>query len=159
MPSDTPAPALAGRAACVMTGRCYCGATALAVRSAPQTVVYCHCSDCRRVTGAPVAAFAAFAADDLEIHPDPGPFSAHSGVDRWFCRDCGSPMAARFDYLPGQIYVPVGVLDQAAMLKPELHAHAESGLPWLHIDDTLTRVTGSSRTDLLSAGTRNRDVE
>lgn len=47
-------------AAVVLTGRCYCGATTVQATLAPLTVAYCHCIDCRRVTGAQVAAFAAF---------------------------------------------------------------------------------------------------
>ena len=43
------------------TGRCYCGGITLSAQESPQTIAYCHCTDCRRITGAPVAAFAAFA--------------------------------------------------------------------------------------------------
>lgn len=136
-------------AAAIITGRCYCGATSLTSTNPPQVVSYCHCQDCRRHTGAPVAVFAAFAADWLCITPQLGDaVSVNPGVDRWFCRSCGSPLAARFDYLPGQIYVPIGLLDQAADLTPQLHSHAESCLPWLHIADDLPRAKSSSRVDL-----------
>ncbi len=120
--------------------------------SPPKIVVYCHCSDCRRWTGGPVAAFAAFADADLVTSPALGPaFTAFAGVDRWTCDACGSPLAARFDYLPGQTYVPIGVIDQAADLAPQLHCHAASGLPWLCIDDTLPRSAESGRDSLNSA--------
>jgi len=134
-----------------LTGRCYCGAISLTVQNPAQTVTYCHCNDCRRITGAPVAVFAAFDAGDLTISPDPGPVSAYRGVERWFCRKCGSPLAARFDYLPKQIYVPIGVLDQANGLIPQLHCHTESCLPWLQIDDDLERHTASGRVSLQAA--------
>ena len=132
------------------TGRCYCGAVTLVMPS-PQTVAYCHCLDCRRWTGAPVAAFAAVAASDLVATPALGPaFTANPGVQRWTCSDCGSPLAAIFDYLPGQVYVPIGILDQAADLAPRLHCHSESQLQWLHIRDDLDRATNSAR-DILMA--------
>lgn len=146
MPSEPPE-----TASFMATGRCYCGATSLTAKSPAQTVTYCHCTDCRRITGAPVAAFAAFDAGDVTITPDPGPVSANPGVERWFCRTCGSPMAARFDYLPGQVYVPIGVLDQAADLAPQQHSHAEACLPWLHIDDDLDRNMASGRKVLQAA--------
>ncbi|MBW4709647.1 GFA family protein [Roseobacter sp. YSTF-M11] len=134
-----------------VTGRCYCGAKSLRSSAAPHVVAYCHCTDCKRVTGAPVAAFAAFCEADLIITPDPGPpVSHHPGVVRWFCTACGSPLAAQYDYLPGQVYVPIGLLDQAADLEPSLHSHAENRVPWLHIDDDLPRQTGSGRDILLS---------
>lgn len=64
---------------------------------------------------------------------------------RWTCATCGSPLAARFDYLPGQIYVPIGILDQAAELAPQLHCHAAQTLPWLCLNDDLPRSAGSAR--------------
>ena len=50
----------------MITGRCYCGKTTIRASRPPQMVAYCHCQDCRRATGAPVAAFAAFEVEDLE---------------------------------------------------------------------------------------------
>ncbi|MEM6423293.1 MAG: GFA family protein, partial [Pseudomonadota bacterium] len=60
----------------LFTGRCYCGAITLEATAAPLTAAYCHCADCRRWTGAPVAAFAAFAADTVRLTPEPGFISA-----------------------------------------------------------------------------------
>lgn len=145
--SHTPEPAI--------TGRCYCGAVRLRARQMPQTVAYCHCSDCRRWTGAPIAAFAAFGKDDLDFTPALGAaFSATPGVKRWSCPDCGSPLAAWFDYLPGQIYVPLGLIDQADTLPPRLHSHADARLPWLHIADDLPRHDGTAGDSLTAAGVK-----
>ncbi|MEM7491731.1 MAG: GFA family protein, partial [Pseudomonadota bacterium] len=107
-------------------------------RGAPRVVAYCHCIDCRRVAGAPVTAFAAWAPGDLTLTPAGlTPFSVNPGVDRWSCPTCHSPLAARWDYLPGQIYVPVGLFDRAEDLVPTMHAHGDAALPWLHIQDDL----------------------
>ena len=101
-----------------ITGRCYCGGITLSSQEAPQSVAYCHCIDCRRITGAPVAAFAAFGEKAVQASPAwPVSKSFAPGVSRWFCPDCGSPLAAAFDYLPGQLYVPLGLIDQAAELR------------------------------------------
>lgn len=138
-----------------ITGRCYCGAVSLRSGGAPLTVAYCHCSDCRRWTGAPVGAFAAFRETDLALVPTQGPGRTHNpGVARWNCPDCGSPLAARFDYLPGQVYVPLGLLDQADNLPPSLHCHADSCYSWLKIDDGQARAQGSGRDSLNEAGER-----
>jgi len=144
LPSDAPA---AG-----VTGRCYCGASSIAASCAPQLVTYCHCSDCKRWTGAPLPAFAAFGEGEVEFSPEPGRgVSFAPGVRRWFCHACGSPLAARFDYLPGQVYVPLGLLDQADALPPRFHAHYGACAPWLHIRDDAARDAGSAR-DRLNAG-------
>ncbi len=124
--------------------------------AAPSDVTYCHCADCRRVTGAPVAVFAAFGDDEIRFEPPLGaPISVTSGVTRWFCRDCGSPLAGRYAYLPGQTYVAIGLLDQAADLPPQMHAHAEARLPWLALQDDLPKVEGSARDGLNTAAKRD----
>ncbi|MEM9062042.1 MAG: GFA family protein [Pseudomonadota bacterium] len=142
------------RSAPAITGRCYCGARTFASFEAPLTVAYCHCTDCRRVTGAPVAAFAAFREDAVRFSPDEGStIRANPGVTRSFCTACGSPLAGRYDYLPGQVYVAVGLIDQAESLAPEIHAHAENRLSWLTIEDDLERCEMSARSSLnASAG-------
>ncbi|WP_241462551.1 GFA family protein [Tateyamaria sp. ANG-S1] len=116
----------------------------------PLTVAYCHCSDCRRWTGAPVAAFAAFERKDVAGQL-PDPFRGAPGVERWTCPTCHAPLAAAFDYLPEQIYVPVGIIDQADRLVPKMHSHASSALPWLHIHDDLPRADASARDALNTA--------
>ncbi|MEO0632559.1 MAG: GFA family protein [Pseudomonadota bacterium] len=135
-----------------LSGRCYCGAALLSFVAPPQTVAYCHCNDCRRWTGGPVAAFAAFDRSALRATPPLGePLRPATGVERWSCPTCGSPLAARFDYLPTQVYVPLGILDQIDTLPPALHCHAGSAPPWLHIVDDLPRHAGSARSSLNGA--------
>ncbi|MEM8582147.1 MAG: GFA family protein [Pseudomonadota bacterium] len=136
-----------------LTGRCYCGAFSLSATE-PLTVAYCHCADCRRVSGAPVSAFAAFAPQDLRITPAPDTsVSVAPGVRRWFCSACGTHLQATYDYIPGQIYVPIGLFDQAADLAPESHSHRSAQLPWLCLNDTLPQASGSARDRLNDAGT------
>ena len=98
-----------------------------------------------------MAAFAAFEKADV-VAQLPDPFLGAPGVERWTCPVCHAPLAAAFDYLPDQIYVPVGSIDQAETLVPEMHSHADSALPWLHIDDDLPRAEASARDALNKAG-------
>ncbi len=73
---------------------------------------------------------------------------ANPGVKRTFCSSCGSPLTGRYDYLPDQVYVPVGLLDQANEFPPSVHAHEGGRLKWLHIDDDLERLGTSARETL-----------
>ncbi len=124
----------------MITGKCYCGAITFYGEEEPQTVAYCHCVDCRRATGGPVAAFAAFGEGKIVFEPEEGKrVSINEGVVRTFCENCGSSLTGRYDYLPNQIYVSIGIIDQADELMPEVHAHAAERLRWLHIDDDLER--------------------
>lgn len=138
----------------VFTGRCYCGAITLRAMAPPQTVSYCHCSDCRRATGAPVAAFVAMEEGTVEFLPNAGrEVSVSAGVIRTFCGECGSSLMGRYNYLPGQIFLSLGVIDQADALVPELHSHAAERLSWLHISDDLERVATSARRVIVEKST------
>lgn len=68
-----------------------------------------------------------------------------NGVERRTCYTCGSAMTAQFDALPLQTYVPLGVLDQADTLVPQLHCHADKALPWALHEDGLDRIHGTAR--------------
>ncbi|MEO0938148.1 MAG: GFA family protein [Pseudomonadota bacterium] len=105
------------------------------------TAAYCHCSDCRRITGAPVAAFGAY--ETVEIAPSVESKSFVAGVERWACPECGSALAATYDYLPDQTYVPLGILEDPPA--PQMHSHTDSAVAWLHIDDDLPRHSASGR--------------
>lgn len=136
----------------VISGRCYCGAKTISAEKVPDAVAYCHCADCRRVTGAPVAAFAAFDEAAVTFMPNEGrKVTANPGVTRTFCETCGSPLTGRYDYLPGKVYIALSLLDQADDYAPELHAHVSKRLGWLHIDDDLERFEKSARARLSKA--------
>lgn len=72
------------------------------------------------------------------------------GVRRWFCRACGTPLAATYDYLPDQLYIPVGLFDQVNELPPQSHSHTGSRVAWVELDASLPQDTGSAR-DILKA--------
>ncbi|MEM8980835.1 MAG: GFA family protein [Pseudomonadota bacterium] len=133
----------------VNEGRCYCGARTISVAGSPEAVTYCHCSDCRRVSGAPVSAFAAFAEDNIKVLPDDGKsVSPIAGVTRHFCPECGSPLLARYAYLPGQVYVAVGLFDDPTPFAPKHHSHFGEKLPWLCLTDALPKSHASGRDSL-----------
>jgi len=114
------------------------------------TVAFCHCNDCQRWTGSPAPAFAAFDPADLTVEPALGsPVITNAGVERWNCAQCSSPLAATFDYIPNQLYVPLGLIDQADELPAEIHCFSEKQLPWLHIEDDAIRGTGTARENLM----------
>ncbi|MEP2784402.1 MAG: GFA family protein [Pseudoruegeria sp.] len=140
-----------------ITGRCYCGALSVSARALPDVVTYCHCNTCRRLSGAPVSVFAAFAEDAVAVSPVSGLSKRMFGtVERAFCTECGTQIYATYDYLPDQVYLPTGLLDQAHALPPTLHGHVASALPWLHIDDNLPQNDKSSRDHFKATKTETR---
>ena len=49
------------------TGRCHCGAIRYELAGEPQWSSLCHCSDCRRHSGAPLVGWSAFPESALKL--------------------------------------------------------------------------------------------
>jgi len=135
-------------------GRCYCGAHSISGHKLALTVAYCHCIDCRRWTGAAVPAFAAFEQGSTVVSPKVDVVTHPSGVARQNCPQCGSPLTAKFPYLPDQVYIPLGVLDDIDAYAPTMHCFSDHRPTWLHLDDGLPEANNSGRDALNKA----RDV-
>ena len=121
-------------------GGCLCGEVRYALRAEPITVVLCHCSICRRSAGAPAVAWALIASDDLRFtRGEPERFESSSGVERAFCRRCGTPLTFRADYMAGLVGVTVGSLDAPERMTPVMHIWDSRRLPWLESADAWPR--------------------
>ncbi len=83
------------------------------------TVVYYHCRDCRRASGALVSLFVGYRMEQVETGPGvPKVYRSSPGVGRSFCGDCGTPLSYEDERLPGEVYVPVGVFDDPETFYP-----------------------------------------
>ena len=125
-----------------LTGRCRCGAVRFSTGPAIR-VSYCHCSDCRKATAAPVSVFVEIDPETLAIEGDPAAFRTPN-VTRSFCGACGTPLAYADERLEGRLWLMLGALDAPERLVPEIHAFFDETLPWLHMADDLPRETGFS---------------
>ncbi|WP_284735970.1 GFA family protein [Dongia deserti] len=73
-------------------GQCFCGAVEIAAEGAPLEMGFCHCSDCRSYTGAPLVAFALFKAEQVRVTRGEellGGFNKTGMSHRRFCTQCG----------------------------------------------------------------------
>lgn len=126
-------------------GGCMCGAVRVRATGDPFFVGYCHCSDCRKASGAPVMVFAGYEAGRVEVEGHPAVYGSSPGVRRSFCGGCGTSLFYEDEGLPGEIYVAVGVFDEPERFRPEHHGWMSQALHWLHIHDELPRHGKSSR--------------
>lgn len=92
--------------------------------------------------------FAAFADTDVTLAPAVAERSFKPGVSRRVCPECGSALTARFDYLPDQTYVPIGVFEDANSLVPQVQCHTGSRVAWMPTLDHIPGERGSSRDTL-----------
>jgi hypothetical protein len=125
-----------------LTGGCLCGAIRYEIDRVFD-VMYCHCSRCRKATGAAALACAYVEGDAFHLaQGTPAVYVSSTEGNRCFCRHCGSPLY--FEGQGGRYYsVHVGTLDDPERLPPQIHQCVETKLSWLALSDDLPRVTGN----------------
>ena len=123
-----------------VTGGCFCGAIRYRVSAAPRDVCHCHCSICRRTTGAPYVTWATFPTSAFAFTAGtPAEFRATQRAVRHRCAACGTALTFREDARPNSIDVTVGSMDHPNAVVPAAHIWTSSQLAWLRLGDGLRR--------------------
>lgn len=123
-----------------LRGGCACGAVRFRLTSIPFEAGYCHCSICRRTTGAPVMAFATVPFNDLVLEKGaPRRRRSSSFGERWFCADCGTQIAMRVDHEPDTIDIAQAAMDDPAVVAPQFHIFFADRIAWFDTADDLPR--------------------
>ena len=117
----------------LLEGGCHCGAVRYAVQGEPKHVSLCHCTDCRKASGAPVVAWAAFGDDAFNVTRGQEKTRNSSGAAwRSFCGDCGSGLWYRNpEILSGLVDIQVATLDDPETLSPQIHVQAAEQIGWM----------------------------
>lgn len=124
----------------MLEGGCLCGFVRYRVRGRPSHETLCHCSICRRASGAPVVAwFTVRRADLVVVSGEPATFRSSDHGTRTFCPRCGTPLAFRSARLPDEVDVTTCSLDAPERVAPRDHTHAAARLGWLVPGDDLPR--------------------
>jgi hypothetical protein len=122
-------------------GGCFCGAIRYAFTDVFDAG-YCHCSICRRSSGAALMSFANTPAAGFALTRGAPRFVASSpDFERGFCPDCGTVMFTR-SIDPARwnmVSVHQGTIDAPERIAPAMHICASDRLPWLHLQDALPR--------------------
>ena len=127
----------------LLTGGCACGNVRYELRSTPFDAGYCHCSICRRSSGAPVLAFATVPLGNFAIlQGTPQRRRSTSFGERWFCGDCGSQLAMHVDHQPDTIDFTIASLDKPAAVRPTFHIFFAERVSWFDPRDTFARHDG-----------------
>jgi hypothetical protein len=122
-----------------LRGGCYCGRIRYEVVSVFDAT-YCHCSICRRVSGAPVYAGLVTPAGDFRVvSGEPRSFASSDHGTRWFCAECGTHLYCT-DAHNDRVSVALGTLDDPNVVSPRIHQWTSEQLAWFQIADDLPRV-------------------
>ena len=121
-------------------GGCLCGKVRFEVTAAPVLIEFCHCRSCRKASGAPLFAWAAFPAGGFEITAGtPKIHRSSPGVARRFCGDCGTSLTLQDERFAEEVYVALVAMDDPEALQPEFHIWRSHRLDWLETADHLPR--------------------
>src|SRR5262249_46735946 len=125
------APAPAPRLAQTLQGGCFCAAPRYRMEAPPIGVGHCHCTICRRTTGAPFVTWATVPAAGFA-------FTSGSATElrstpiarRMFCATCGTALTFQLLAEPAWIDVTVGSLDDPLAVVPSEHIWTANQLEW-----------------------------
>ena len=127
-----------------LAGACRCGAVAYEVADAFDFAVYCHCSLCRRASGAAFKPIAGIAAERLRIAV------GHAHILRveapnWHEVRCSLCFSLLYAVVRGGAYlhVAMGTLRDDPSIRPSAHIFAASKAPWFDIADDLPQYEGA----------------
>jgi hypothetical protein len=126
----------------VREGGCACGAVRYRLLSAPFDTGWCHCTICRRVSGAPATVFSTVPAGDLVFTTGEGAIGTVNLTafgHRRFCTRCGTPLTIEVDHQPGTIDFTVATLDDPDAVAPGFHIFHASRIAWFETADDLPR--------------------
>jgi hypothetical protein len=127
----------------ILAGECFCRAVRYAVADAFAYALNCHCSNCRRTTGAAFKPFAGIARDQLRIVDGEdnllivGDAAGHDA----HCGTCGSLLYSVVRG-GGFVHVAMGTLIDAPSIRPSAHIFVGSKAPWFTIVDQLPQYHG-----------------
>jgi hypothetical protein len=133
-------PSITGR---VLRGSCQCGAVTYAVADEFAYCVNCHCSQCRRATGAAFKTLAGIERSRLRITQG-GDRVMIVGSDGWHDERCSACGSFLYSVVRDGTYVHVllGTLVDDPTIRPTAHIFVGSKAPWFTITDDLDQYDG-----------------
>lgn len=126
----------------VADGGCACGAVRYSIKGELKWAGYCHCEACRRHSSSPFTAFFCVNESDMMFMGESlNTYTSSSGVERGFCKECGSHMSYASSKRAGEIDLYIASLDFPERIQPTSHYHWNERLPWLEIHDDLEKIS------------------
>ena len=126
----------------MLHGSCLCGGVRYRAEGPLRAVARCHCSQCRKASGAEFATNGSVAAASLVVEAGEALLREHPsspGNLRVFCGRCGSPLWKRQEQQPEHVRLRLGCLDCEVDQPPQLHVFVDEKPDWSEILDALPR--------------------
>ena len=119
-----------------LSGGCLCGAIRFEAVGAPSVVSNCHCTMCRRASGAAFIPFAAYGRADVHFtQGEPAQFQSSAEAVRGFCPHCGTSLFFVYLAEPERIWVTLGSFDDPTAHRPVEDWYVDIKMPWVGLDE------------------------
>ena len=122
-----------------LRGSCLCGQVHIEVPDQFDYIGSCHCSECRKFSGAANATAGGMDGTLLKIVTGEEQVSIYDKSENTalaFCRHCGSSLFSR-KLKTGKCNIRLGILDDTPSQKPGFHIFVSSKAEWEEICDGL----------------------
>ena len=115
-------------------GGCFCGSIRYSFEHKDYPSANCHCSMCRRISGAAFVSWIAVPSSSFNYtQGGPKKLVSSSHGARYFCQDCGTPLVCILEEDQKNTYVTICSLDNPQNFKPKDDLYAEDMLDWMKI--------------------------
>lgn len=121
----------------LIEGGCLCGNIRYTVQGPAAQTTVCHCSDCRKASGAPYVAWTFFPSGAPLVWTKGQPkLLTFAGRERSFCGDCGTPLKFYDPSIPEWFEINTCTFDDPTPLEPADECWTVDRIPWtLHLQD------------------------
>jgi hypothetical protein len=128
----------------VTKGHCLCGRVTFEYDGKELWCGHCHCESCRRATASPFTTWVGVLRTACRFTgAEPSVYNSSPGVRRFFCAQCGSPIAFESERWPDQTHLYAALLERPADVAPQFHVYVAEKLPWIRLDDGLPQYEGT----------------
>ena len=121
-------------------GSCLCQGIKVEISGTISSVIYCHCSRCRKTSGSAFATNGYVNKSDFTIVSGEellGCYETSNGKQRYFCSVCASPIYSANLKDDTRYRLRLGILDDEIFEKPECHNFVSSKACWHAIESNL----------------------
>lgn len=132
----------------MIRGSCLCKRVRFEIQGQLGPTSHCHCSMCRKATGAAFGTYAEVKIENLKIVSGAEVimrYRSSPGVERTFCARCGSTLQFVSEKNPGKVEIALGTLDDDPGIKVPRHIFVASKAPWFEITDGQPQFPGSPK--------------